>query len=167
MLEENNEYILFLLAYTQTLFYFSFRSFRRHRRARSARSVYFRLPPPLLPAVYFLSPALDGLWRENRGSVNWGYFPLYRRISIFCTRLKRRKLKDGMGLKLGSTLPFPCSFDNARLNFLMDKTLLSQHSLLHDLVLYTWLMYFFTDQPLAVPYNSIQTTISSGEQYRK
>ena len=57
MLEENNEYILFLLAYTQTLFYFSFRFFRRHRRARenergaSARSVYFLRPPPLLPCA--------------------------------------------------------------------------------------------------------------------
>ena len=74
MLEENNEYILFLLAYTQTLFYFSFRSFRRHRRAlenergaREASIFFFPHHYPLAlavntsPVVYFLSPALDGL----------------------------------------------------------------------------------------------------------
>ena len=47
---------------------------------RCLQTVYFLLPPlhhyPLAlvvnksPAVYILSPALDGLWRENRGSVN-------------------------------------------------------------------------------------------------
>ena len=43
------------LACKQTLFYFSFRSFQKHNKC---------------PADYILSPALDGLWRENRGSVN-------------------------------------------------------------------------------------------------
>ena len=44
------------LACTQTLCFFSFRSFRKHRHKS--------------PAVYSLSRALDGLWRENRGSMN-------------------------------------------------------------------------------------------------
>ena len=90
------------LACTQTLFYFSFRSFQRHLRAceRSERArkknkerlktsleemrfIKFLLPPPLppcaqlavhkSPAVYILSPALDGLWRENRGSVSTNF----------------------------------------------------------------------------------------------
>ena len=43
------------LACKQALFYFSFRSFQKHHKS---------------PAVYILSPALDGLWRQNRGSVN-------------------------------------------------------------------------------------------------
>ena len=44
------------LACTRTLCYFSFHSFRKHRHKP--------------PTVYILSPALDGLSRENRGSVN-------------------------------------------------------------------------------------------------
>ena len=63
--------------YTQTLFYFSFRSFQKHRRARERigareRARLFSSSPTtsLHPAVYILSPALDGLGRENRGSVN-------------------------------------------------------------------------------------------------
>ena len=78
------------LACKQKLFYFSFRSFQKHRRARerierartnaqrAKENVYFLLSPPLppcaggnkSPAVYILSPFLDGLWRENRGTVN-------------------------------------------------------------------------------------------------
>ena len=57
-----------IVACTQTLFYFSF---RKHRRARVL------LPPPPYaggsinpPQFYFLSRALNGLWRENRGPVN-------------------------------------------------------------------------------------------------
>ena len=71
-----------LIACAQTLFYFSFRSFGKHRRARErgARerkiNIFFfpHLCPPCAgvnksPAVYILSRALNGLWRENRGSV--------------------------------------------------------------------------------------------------
>ena len=57
-----------IVACTQTLFYFSF---RKHRRARVL------LPPPPYagvnkspPQLYFLSRALNGLWRENRGLLN-------------------------------------------------------------------------------------------------
>ena len=75
----------------QTLFYFSFRSFRKHRRAREgserARNAWkknkelfsifffphsypFALAVNKSPVVYTLSSAaLDGIWRENRGSV--------------------------------------------------------------------------------------------------
>ena len=77
------------VACKQTLFYFSFRSFQKHQRARErskrARTSAERekekertspTTTPLRwrsinpPAVYILSPALDGLWRENRGSVS-------------------------------------------------------------------------------------------------
>ena len=52
------------IACTQTLFYFSFRSFRKHRQERENwQSIN-------LPRFIFLSHALDGLWRQNRGSVN-------------------------------------------------------------------------------------------------
>ena len=65
-------------------FYFSFRSFGKHQRAceraRNARKknkIFLPHPYPLAlaggnksPSVYFLSRARDGLWRENRGSVN-------------------------------------------------------------------------------------------------
>ena len=48
----------------QTLFYFSFRSFRKHRQeCENWQSIN-------LPRFIFLSHALDGLWRQNRGSVN-------------------------------------------------------------------------------------------------
>ena len=63
--------------------HFSYRSFRKHRGAREnergARERKIILPPPLPPYAggqkitcgeYILSPALDGLGRENRGSVN-------------------------------------------------------------------------------------------------
>ena len=56
--------VFVILACTQTLFYFSFRSFRKHQRARERSE---RHPYPLAPAVnkspefYFLSRALHGL----------------------------------------------------------------------------------------------------------
>ena len=63
-----------VLACTQTLFYFSFRSFQKQRRTREpsqrARNHPLALAVNKSPAVYILSPALDGLRRENRGSVN-------------------------------------------------------------------------------------------------
>ena len=46
------------------------------KRAREKENFFFPHHYPLVlavnktPAVYILSPALDGLWRENRGSVN-------------------------------------------------------------------------------------------------
>ena len=68
------------VACKQTLFYFSFRSVQKHRRARErserARTSAEREKENLAlavnksPAVYILSRALDGLWRENWGSVN-------------------------------------------------------------------------------------------------
>ena len=76
------------LAWTQTLCHFSFRYLRKYRRAKRAREnergvrerkkniLFFPHHYPLALAVnkssvvYILSPALDGLWRENRGSVN-------------------------------------------------------------------------------------------------
>ena len=76
----------FVLACKQTLFYFSFRSFQKHwrvkwarkneRRERKIKIFFFPHLYPLVlavnksPAVYSLSAALDGLWRENRGSAN-------------------------------------------------------------------------------------------------
>ena len=67
-----------LLACTQT-FYFSFRSFQKHPRAKRARERKIKdffphhyllaLAANKSPAIYNLSPAPDGLWRENRGSV--------------------------------------------------------------------------------------------------
>jgi len=78
-----------IVTFTQTLFYFYFRSFPKHRQARErarrakrererrASIFFFPLLYPLALAVnispavfYFLSRALDGLRRENRGSVN-------------------------------------------------------------------------------------------------
>ena len=67
------------LACTQTLFYFSFRSFRMIGEKKN--SFFFFLPTSttlrwwsINPPRFFLSPrlsrALDGLWRENGGSVN-------------------------------------------------------------------------------------------------
>ena len=54
------------------------------------------------PAVYILSPALDGLWRENRGSVNrlsWhGYDRLVYRLSkdeLTMVRLLQLEVKAG------------------------------------------------------------------------
>ena len=63
--------------YTDVVLFFS-RSSQKHRRASArerARSARKKQDYPLAlavnksPAVYILSPALDGLWRENRGSV--------------------------------------------------------------------------------------------------
>ena len=81
---------MILIACTQT-FYFSFRSFR-------ARVSIFFFPHhyPLAlavnksSAVYILSRALDGLWRENRRSVN----RLQYRMSIFfiTTELFRQRV---------------------------------------------------------------------------
>ena len=74
------------LACTQTLFYFSFCSFWKHRRAHkrgehaseaSERKKEFFFPTPaslrwrsINPFFFFFSCVLDGLSRENRGSVN-------------------------------------------------------------------------------------------------
>ena len=64
--------------HTDLVLFFFFRSSQKHRRAsareraRSARKRHdypFALAVNKSPAVYILSPALDGLWRENRGSV--------------------------------------------------------------------------------------------------
>ena len=73
------------IACTQTLVYFSFRSFQIES-----------------PAVYILSPALDGLWRENSGSVNrlsWhGYDRLVYRLSndeLTMVRLLQLEVKAG------------------------------------------------------------------------
>ena len=68
--------ILKKLACTQTLLHFSFRSFGKHGRSRErgehaseASEHLFALAVNKFTAVYFLSCALEGLWRENRGSV--------------------------------------------------------------------------------------------------
>ena len=71
------------LACTKALCYFSFRSFRKtsvssrakraleNERGARERNLYtIALAVNKSPAVYILSPGLDGLWRENRGSVN-------------------------------------------------------------------------------------------------
>ena len=69
------------VASTRTLFYFSFRSFLKHRLTRKKNKneelfSFSTTPNPLCwrsinsRGFYFLSRALDGLWRENRGSVN-------------------------------------------------------------------------------------------------
>ena len=64
---------LFSLYTDVVLFFFS--SFwktsacSRARRAREKEKYPFALAVNKSPAVYFLSRALDGLWRENRGSV--------------------------------------------------------------------------------------------------
>ena len=55
-------------ACTQTLLYCSSRSFRKHRRVRER--VRTNVDIFFFPHPYILSRALDGLWRENRGSVN-------------------------------------------------------------------------------------------------
>ena len=54
------------------MFYFSFLSFGKHWRARAQgeHPYPFVLAVNKSPSVYFLSRALDGLWRETRGSVN-------------------------------------------------------------------------------------------------
>ena len=68
--------ILKTWACTQTLLHFSFRSFGKHGRSRErgehaneTSEHPFALAVNKFPAVYFLSRALEGLWRENRGSV--------------------------------------------------------------------------------------------------
>ena len=83
-----------------SLCYFSFCSFRKHRHKS--------------PAVYILSPALDGLWRENRGSVNrlllssCFKMALTGRKGVACSRLsdsgEDTKVKGTR--KVGSFLPF-------------------------------------------------------------
>ena len=91
------------IACTQTLSYFSFRSFGEHRRARewgehaSARKKKKNHPYPFAlavnksPAVYLLSRALEGLWRENRGAVN----KRVRTFSIQTVYLnKEKKIKN-------------------------------------------------------------------------
>ena len=52
----------YLVACTQTLFYFSFRSFGKHRQARERGE--HALAVNKSAAVYFLSRVLDGLSRE-------------------------------------------------------------------------------------------------------
>ena len=49
----------------------------------------------------------------------------------------------------------------------MDTTLLSQHILLHDLVLYTWLMYFFTDQAQEIIHGLLLAFNSSHNMARR
>ena len=80
------KYWVFNSLYTDVvLFFFSFfwklnigehaGEARESERGTRERNKYFLLPPPLpscagvnkSPAVYFLSRALNGLWRENRG----------------------------------------------------------------------------------------------------
>ena len=67
------------VACTQPLFYFSFCSFQKHQRARerserarasASASAEGEKDNKILRGSYFLSHALDELWRENRGSVN-------------------------------------------------------------------------------------------------
>ena len=111
--EMRKERFLPVLACKQTLFYFSFRSFQKHWRVKWAREnerraqerkikiFFFPHPYPLVlavnksPAVYSLSPALDGVWRENRGSVNrlflFGLAPLFLAACTWHHRIKWRK----------------------------------------------------------------------------
>ena len=83
-----------------SLCYFSFRSFRKHRHKS--------------PAVYILSPALHGLWRENSGSVNrlllssCFKIALTGRKGVACSRLSDsgEDVKVKGTQKVGSFLPF-------------------------------------------------------------
>ena len=63
---------------------------------------FFSFFSNIIPLVYILSPALDGLWRENRGSVNrlsWhGYDRLFYRLSndeLTMVRLLQLEVKAG------------------------------------------------------------------------
>ena len=100
-----------VLACTQTLFYFSFCFFQKHLQATRAREnesgaretkIFFSTDPyPFAltvnksPAVYILSPAFYGLWRESKGSVNrllcslhlWNAMTLARWWNSTCPRL--------------------------------------------------------------------------------
>ena len=110
--EMRKERFLPVVACKQT-FYFSFRSFQKHRQVkwacknehraqeRKIKIFFFPHPYPLVlavnksPAVYSLSPTLDGVWRENRGSVNrlflFGLAPLFLAACTWHHRIKWRK----------------------------------------------------------------------------
>ena len=102
------------LACTKALCYFSFRSFRKtsvssrakraleNERGARERNLYtIALAVNKSPAVYIISPGLDGLWRENRGSVNrFCRNPItnnFREQSHFPTR--QHWAKDGLILE--------------------------------------------------------------------
>ena len=99
------------LACTKALCYFSFRSFRKtsvssrakraleNERGARERNLYtIALAVNKSPAVYILSPGLDGLWRENRGSVNRLY------VGLTATEFKARWPNHQMSFEHESTL---------------------------------------------------------------
>ena len=74
--------ILFKVGCKQT-FYFSFRKHRRAREKKRTSSFIFHHPY----CLYFLSHALDGLWRENRESVNRLYSKWLSGLVLYLPKL--------------------------------------------------------------------------------